>query len=51
MTPEETLATIQTENLSGYRWFEDATNDTDVVAIQRTESGWVVFATDERATP
>lgn len=47
----ETLAVIQTENLSGYRWFEDATNDTDIVAIQRTETGWVVFATDERATP
>jgi len=48
---EETLATIQAENLSGYRWFEDATNDADVVAIQRTESGWVVLATDERGTP
>lgn len=47
----ETLAVIQTENLSGYRWFEDATNDTDIVAIQRTETGWLVFATDERATP
>jgi len=48
---DETLATIQAENLSGYHWFEDATNDADVVAIQRTESGWVVFATDERGTP
>ena len=48
---EETLATIHAEGLDGYRWFEDATNDTDVVAIQRTESGWVVFATDERGTP
>ncbi|MBT9605266.1 hypothetical protein [Microbacterium sp.] len=48
---KETLATIRAEGLSGYRWFEDATNDTDIVAIQRTGSGWVVFATDERATP
>ena len=47
---EETLATIRAEGLSGYRWFEDATNDTDIVAIQRTGSGWAVFATDERAT-
>lgn len=51
MIPEETLATIRAEGLSGYRWFEDATNDTDIVVIQRTETGWVVFATDERATP
>lgn len=51
MIPEETLATIRAEGLSGYRWFEDATNDTDIVAIQRTENGWVVFATDERAAP
>lgn len=51
MTPEEALATIRAERLGGYRWFEDATNDTDIVAIQRTESGWVVFATDERGTP
>ncbi len=47
---EETLATIRAEGLGGYRWFEDAMNDTDIVAIQRTGSGWVVFATDERAT-
>ena len=49
MTPEEALATIRAEGLGRYRWFEDATNDADIVAIQRTESGWVVFATDERA--
>lgn len=47
---EETFVTIRAEGLGGYRWFEDATNATDIVAIQRTESGWVVFATDERAT-
>ncbi|MCC4247649.1 Imm59 family immunity protein [Microbacterium testaceum] len=47
---DETLVTIRAEGLGGYRWFEDATNATDIVAIQRTESGWVVFATDERAT-
>ncbi|MGC8073641.1 hypothetical protein ACP3W1_24080, partial [Salmonella enterica] len=51
MTPEEALATIRAEGLGRYRWFEDATNDADIVAIQHTESGWVVFATDERATP
>lgn len=51
MIPEEALAAIRAEGLGDYRWFEDATNDTDIVAIQRTESGWVVFATDERATP
>ncbi len=51
MTREETLAAIRTEGLRDYRWFEDATNATDVVVIQRTESGWAVFATDERATP
>ncbi|SIS00261.1 Imm59 family immunity protein [Microbacterium sp. RURRCA19A] len=51
MIPEETLAAIRTEGLRDYRWFEDATNATDVVAIQRTADGWVVFATDERATP
>ncbi|WP_022879365.1 Imm59 family immunity protein [Microbacterium sp. B19] len=50
MTPEEALATIRAEGLGRYRWFEDATNDADIVAIQRTESGWVVFATDERGT-
>lgn len=49
MIPEEVLAAIRAEGLGDYRWFEDATNDTDIVAIQRTESGWVVFATDERA--
>jgi len=51
LTREEVLDAIRTERLHGYRWFEDATNKTDVVAIQRTNAGWVVFATDERATP
>ncbi|CAH0202674.1 hypothetical protein [Microbacterium sp. Bi128] len=51
MIPEIALATIRAEGLRDYRWFEDATNATDVVVIQRTETGWVVFATDERATP
>ncbi|MFK5004569.1 hypothetical protein, partial [Klebsiella pneumoniae] len=51
VTPEEALATILAEGLGRYRWFEDATNDADSVAIQRTVSGWVVFATYERATP
>lgn len=51
MIPEEVLAAIRAEGLGDYRWFEDATNDTDIVAIQRTENGWVVFATDERAAP
>jgi len=48
---EDVLDAVRTEGLSGYRWFEDATNETDVVAIQRTSDGWIVFATDERATP
>jgi hypothetical protein len=51
LTREEVLDAIRTEGLNGYRWFEDATNETDVIAIQRTSDGWVVFATDERATP
>lgn len=51
LTREEVLSAIRTEGLSGYRWFEDATNETDVVAIQRISDEWVVFATDERATP
>lgn len=51
MIREETLAAIRTEGLRDYRWFEDATNVTDVVVIQRIAEGWVVFATDERATP
>lgn len=51
LTREEVLDAIRTEGLTGYRWFEDATNETDVIAIQRTSDGWFVFATDERATP
>lgn len=48
---EAVLMAIRAEGLSGYRWFEAATNHTDVVVIQRTAEGWTVFATDERATP
>lgn len=48
LTCEEVLDAIRTEGLTGYRWFEDATNETDVIAIQWTSDGWVVFATDER---
>ncbi|WP_431796672.1 hypothetical protein [Microbacterium enclense] len=35
MTPEEALAAIRAEGLGDYRWFEDATNATVVVVIQR----------------
>lgn len=48
---EAVLEAIRAEGLCGYRWFEGATNHTDVVVIQRTAEGWIVFATDERATP
>lgn len=38
-TREEILGAIRSEGLSGYRWFEDATNETDVVAVQRPPTG------------
>jgi len=50
-TREGVLEAIRREGLHGYRWFEDATNQADVVAIARTPDEWAVFATDERATP
>lgn len=51
ITREAVLEAIRREGLRGYRWFEDATNQTDVVAIARAPDVWAVFATDERANP
>lgn len=49
MTREEALEAIRKEGLDGYVWFESPSNETEVVAIQRDGSEWIVLATDERA--
>lgn len=49
MNREEALEVIREEGLDGYVWFEDPSNQTEVVAIQRDGAEWTVLATNERA--
>lgn len=49
MTRDEALETIREEGLHGYVWFEDPSNHTEVVVIQRDGAEWTVLTTNERA--
>jgi len=49
MTRDEALAIIDAEELDPYSWFEDPTNRTDLVGIDRDGEKWVVYTTNERA--
>lgn len=50
MTREEAIKCIEKEDLSGYNFFEDRYNKENEVVIKEENEGWIVYATDERAS-
>lgn len=50
MILEDVLRIIEQENLVGYNLFENRGNRENEIVIKREEQGWIVYATDERAS-